>query len=287
MKHLTIMRGLPASLKSTTTRQMVKNYGNAARVNRDDLRNMLYDGAWSVERERTVVAIEKAIVRVLLQSNIHTIVDDCNLTPSHFQLWKEVADENSAVINVHEMKSDLHTLLARDRLRPGKERVGRLVIENMALKAGYTEWSGLPISIFDLDGTLANCSHRQHFVRDGNHDWTGFFEAAVNDTINEGVHQWMRSLYHSGQTEVVIVTGRPDKYSVLVEDWLTRHEVRYHHIFSRRNNDRRDDVLVKKDIVKLMPMENIWFAVDDRPSVIRMWRSLGIKTYDVGEGIDF
>lgn len=35
--------------------------------------------------------------------------------------------------------------------------------------------------VFDLDGTLADITHRLHFIKDGNHDWDGFFAACVDD----------------------------------------------------------------------------------------------------------
>ena len=52
---LRMMRGLPGSGKSTLTKQFVKDSGSAGRVNRDDLRSMLFDGVWSGQREKVVV----------------------------------------------------------------------------------------------------------------------------------------------------------------------------------------------------------------------------------------
>ena len=35
--------------------------------------------------------------------------------------------------------------------------------------------------IFDVDGTIADCEHRRHFV-ENNNDWKSFKEQTVNDT---------------------------------------------------------------------------------------------------------
>ena len=35
--------------------------------------------------------------------------------------------------------------------------------------------------IFDIDGTLADCSHRLHYISGENKDWDTFYKECVND----------------------------------------------------------------------------------------------------------
>ena len=57
----------------------------------------------------------------------------------------------------------------------------------------------------------------------------------------------------------------------------------------RRGTDKRPDTEVKKQILDTyFPDKSVIHTViDDRPSVIRMWREQGLKVIDVGEGIEF
>lgn len=57
---LTMLRGLPASGKTTAARDLVRTSGNFGRINRDDLRAMLFESVWSGKREDIVVDAEKA-----------------------------------------------------------------------------------------------------------------------------------------------------------------------------------------------------------------------------------
>jgi hypothetical protein len=50
----------------------------------------------------------------------------------------------------------------------------------------------------------------------------------------------------------------------------------YHH-----GPDTEEKQLILNDIVAMIPKENIAFVVDDRPSVIQMWRSNGLTVIPV------
>ena len=49
---LLLLKGLPASGKTTFAKELVRSDGNWIRVNKDDLRNMLHGGKWQSSRER-------------------------------------------------------------------------------------------------------------------------------------------------------------------------------------------------------------------------------------------
>lgn len=66
-----------------------------------------------------------------------------------------------------------------------------------------------PLAVFDLDGTLADTAHRQHFLEGPKRDWNGFFAAAPDDPpLAEGVALVLAS---AEECEVVYLTGRPER----------------------------------------------------------------------------
>jgi phosphoglycolate phosphatase-like HAD superfamily hydrolase len=131
--------------------------------------------------------------------------------------------------------------------------------------------------IIDLDGTLADVRHRLHHVRGkGTKDWGKFFEAMPEDPVNDWCLQLMRAMHKEGY-EIAIVSGRPADYEEQVRAWLSRYEVPYHRLYLRGSGDRRQDTLVKREILhREFEKKHILFAVDDRKEVVAMWRSEGI-----------
>ncbi len=69
--------------------------------------------------------------------------------------------------------------------------------------------------------------------------------------------------------------------------WLNEHELaRSARLFMKRCDDEREDALVKKEIY-LEHIKNSYevvFVVDDRSSVVKMWRSLGIICLQCASG---
>ena len=47
----------------------------------------------------------------------------------------------------------------------------------------------------------------------------------------------------------------------------------------RAGQDRREDSIIKKEILDKMPKAKIELVLDDRPRVIRMWRDNGLEVY--------
>lgn len=147
--------------------------------------------------------------------------------------------------------------------------------------------------ICDLDGTLCNVKHRLHFIEGKKKDWEAFHNALINDTANEDVIE--KLVLHEFREEFVIfVTGRPSRYSTETLTWL-RLQVPssvlfdIHQIFMRPQGDTRPDTELKADIYEnqIKPHFDVVKVYEDRPSVIRMWRSKGLEVEDVGEGIEF
>lgn len=137
--------------------------------------------------------------------------------------------------------------------------------------------------IIDLDGTLANCDHRRHYVQKDNY-WTKFYEEMVNDPVNE----WCRNLIdlYSKKYEILLVTGRPEDYLKHTSFWLADNKIQHDQLYMRSKKDYHEDSIVKKEIYKSLiePNYDVELVVDDRNSVVKMWRSLGLVCLQCAEG---
>jgi len=140
--------------------------------------------------------------------------------------------------------------------------------------------------IVDIDGTLADCSHREHFVRRGRKKWKKFFEAARLDKPRLDVLKQVREL--ARQHRIHLVTGRPERYREQTLRWLNHYRVPFASLHMRETGDHRPDDEVKEDILNAhFDKGRIELVIDDRPRVIRMWQRHGLKVLDVGDGMEF
>lgn len=145
------------------------------------------------------------------------------------------------------------------------------------------------IVIFDIDGTIADCEHRRHFVTGEKQDWKSFFYNIPYDTVIEHVVTILELFYKEGYT-ILLMSGRDETTRTDTEEWLEEHAINYHGLFMRAAGDSRDDTIVKKELFEQHlagSKDNILLVVDDRPKVIRMWRELGLKVLDCGDGVEF
>lgn len=139
------------------------------------------------------------------------------------------------------------------------------------------------IVLVDMDGTLADVSHRLHFIR-GKKNWKQFFRAMDQDPPVTTVVEWVQKL--AEDHDIVIVTGRPEDYVKNTEAWLQKFGVPYSRILMRRNGDHRPDHIVKKELLAQVDCSRVAFVIDDRPSVCDMWRDCGLKVYQVRADAD-
>lgn len=141
------------------------------------------------------------------------------------------------------------------------------------------------IVIVDMDGTLADVSHRLHHLTGPKKNWKKFFGAMSDDPPSEIVMNWVKAL--AADYEVVIMTGRPEAYRSVTETWLSDHGVRYSSLLMRRDGDHRPDHVVKRELLDRTDKDRVAFVIDDRPSVCEMWRGCGLKVFQVSVGAEY
>lgn len=139
--------------------------------------------------------------------------------------------------------------------------------------------------ICDLDGTLADISHRRQFAESG--DFPSF-EHPLNveqDKLNHRLCTLLDILVKNGH-KVYLFSGRTDAVRDTTEKWLEDNEVLYHKLYMRKAGDSRDDVIVKREMLQEsgLNLDDILCVFDDRNKVVAEWRRLGLLCFQVAEG---
>lgn len=145
--------------------------------------------------------------------------------------------------------------------------------------------------IVDIDGTLSDQEERHNKSLDatGNKDWDIFLnpEEIIKDPQIESVCEMYRLFQRSGY-EMILVTARKENVRKITEQWLQKNDIIYSYLYMRDNEDNRKDCEVKLDIYnKHLKDKNIYFAIEDRLRVCKLWQNLGIKVFNVGNNIDW
>lgn len=155
--------------------------------------------------------------------------------------------------------------------------------------------------ICDLDGTIANDSHRAHFLHPKHkefcsapeaecvcglkRDWDSYFAACGGDAPVDAVIRVIQAFWDEGYN-IRLLTGRSESTRAETENWLRKYAVPYHTLVMRPIDNRTDDDKMKP----LMAAANNWrpsttlFVMEDRQRVVDAWRSLGYTVFQVAPG---
>lgn len=147
---------------------------------------------------------------------------------------------------------------------------------------------GMDTIIFDIDGTLSNPDERLHYILDGQKNWDAFFAEAKNDKPFRDVCLLAEllgdhPLVNQGAIKLWIFSGRPERIRHDTADWLMIHArglmVKSEGLLLRDDDDHRPDTVIKKEMLdKIRKLGyNPRLVIDDRPTVVSMWRKEGIS----------
>lgn len=285
-KELIMMRGLPASGKTTKAEKIVASNKNMYRINRDLIREMLHFNKWSPRNEEVTIDNAEIMAANLLMKDKSVVIDDTNLGEKHESLWRAVAEATEAEFRIVDMMDevDIYQCFTNNEKREGD--LPNHVINSMAIQYGYAGMD--KIIIVDIDGTVADCSHRRHHVEGDKKDWKAFFQNMEKDTPRTEVYDNAVNDAKAHDAEIVFVTARPEDHREVTEQWLRENKMEGVGLLMRRKDDTRPDTEVKFDIYnRYLKQYNIIKVYDDRPAVIQMWREEGLEVEDVGDGKDF
>lgn len=315
-QEIILTKGLPASGKSTWAKKMIRQSNNFKRINKDDLRMMIDDSVWSENHEKFILNIRDYIVGEALRKDKNIIIDDTNFEDKHFDRMCEIAQNQNRNISVREMyfPVDINVALERNSKREGTARVPDEIIYRMFNKyidgrnvkeraETFTKYDGPPVVkkftnlpkaiICDLDGTLAIINDRSPFDA----------SRCERDILNKPIADLVMDKYKVG-FKIIFVSGRDDQFESQTRRFIDNHliiekrecpmfyvgdslmegeekitfESISYDLHMRKTGDSRKDFIVKREIYDELIKDkyDVEFVIDDRPSVVRMWRSLGL-----------
>ena len=129
-----------------------------------------------------------------------------------------------------------------------------------------------PLAVFDIDGVLADVSHRLHFL--DVHRWERFFRAADSDPLLEEGADRLREA--QADHDVVYLTGRPERNRGLTQRWLAGHDLPTGPLYMRSDDDLRPARYVKREVLRrLARTREVASVLDDDPAVVRMLEADG------------
>lgn len=142
--------------------------------------------------------------------------------------------------------------------------------------------------ICDIDGTIADCEHRRHYITNKPKDHDAFYAGVRDDKPIRKIIGVLLSLLERDFYTVTFVTGRPERTRKDTEWWLSEYLHLYPHdyeMFMRKDKDYRQDYIVKQDILdKHIDKSKVSVVLDDRDQVVQMWRRNGLTCLQVADG---
>lgn len=132
------------------------------------------------------------------------------------------------------------------------------------------------ILIVDVDGTVADKGDRHPF------DWFKVDEDRPIELVCSNVRALQE--YVDG---IIFLSGRSEFCRWQTEQWLSEHVLpKPWSLYMRQADDYRPDTIIKDELytIHIEPYYEVFLILDDRNSVVGMWREKGLPVYQVAFG---
>ena len=139
--------------------------------------------------------------------------------------------------------------------------------------------------IFDVDGTLADNTHRLCHINKAPPDWETYHSLDYLDQPIPDVIGIAQELHEAGYT-VLNVSGRGEERRQPTEQWLLEALGFSTTLFMRPTGNHKPDDYIKLQLYRkhIEGKYNVLGIFDDRDRVVAMWRRLGLRCYQVRPG---
>lgn len=303
MKKIIATVGISGSGKSTWAHQyMMENIKTSVIVNRDKIRELLfgysentiseyYERKDITRLEKQVTRYEDTLINEGLCADKTVIVDATHLSRKYlerFKYWNvqvelkffDVTCKEAQVRTMSRTRAVSSDIVQKqyDKYVGLRNNLDKDPIDFTIATLG-NDANKPPCIIFDVDNTLAIRGDRSPY------DWKRVGEDKPDKSVVmlSGIINNLRRDYK--QVEVIICTGRDGECIAETEAWLDREGVEYNRIYIRDKGDMRSDDIIKEEIWREIARDNyIVMMVEDRNSVVRRARSLGLKVAQVEYG---
>lgn len=142
-----------------------------------------------------------------------------------------------------------------------------------------------PCYLFDIDGTLADITHRLKHIQKEPKDWDSFFADCPDDRPIPHIIELAQDLMRAGKF-VIFVSGRSDQVRLETLEWLYNNVGASRTLYMRKAGDHRPDHIVKAELLDQIVADDYEpiMAFDDRNQVVEMWRAKGLPCAQVADG---
>lgn len=281
--------GISASGKSTFAHEWVaESPSTRVEVNRDNIRRAIVKEAggvfswakWNWKYEKKVTDIAHDEMADAMEKGKDVIVSDTNLHPGRRKDLISSLKARGYEVEVKDFPVTLEEAWKRDAAR--EDGVGHSVIAKQ-----YYDWltykgrkkyvadpSKPKCILVDIDGTAAHMNGKR-----GAFDWD---KVSVDDA--DPAVKILVAAYKSTGSKVIFLSGRDGICEPDTRQWLIDEDFQHDALIMRAPGDMRKDTIVKEEIFwrDIADNYNVEFVIDDRPCVIRLWQSIGLKTFAVG-----
>jgi predicted kinase len=317
------MRGYPGSGKSTEAQRIAKE-NNSVICSMDDFRYV--DGKYVFDfkdQKQIAKSCFDKFGQVIL-SGRNVIVDNTNIKFDDICKYIDYIlvnnNQNDFIYSVELVEVEYNSIEEAIKLRSNRED-GKNIAQNIMRKM-YKSFkhdirgqildkykyklglgklddlvNELPFTIndkqkavvCDLDGTLSLFEYTNGIKTRSPYDAS----TSNNDFINIPVAVTIKALQDTGY-EIIFVSGREDVYRNATLEFLERVQEETGLVIGdlhmRASGDFRSDDIIKSEIYHnlIEPNYNVVMVFDDRPKVVKMWRSLNLFVFDCNyRGKDF
>lgn len=286
MTKLVLTVAPPGGGKSTLAKQFVAQ--GFVQVERDLIRKELF-GSWYGKGvdEKAVTHVHEDRIRKALLSGKSVIVSDTNINPDTRNRLIALSQNLRAEPQVIEVAP---TLLLEDYIKRNAERydqtkvVPQKIVEQMyvsyreqfPMMAPVYDVNKPNAFVFDIDGTVADMTG----VR-GPFDWS----KVGKDRPHHDVIDVLEMLRIAGNT-LIAVSGRDEICRDATYGWLVRQGIVFEGLYMRPEGSQVRDSAIKHDLYHkyIAPHYNVLGVFDDRSQVVKTWRSMRLRCYQVAYG---
>lgn len=291
--------GIPASGKTTWCKEFISKNERWVRVCRDDFRKMLFnrEGLLPFKEESAITDMVDKAILTALKYKINVVVDETFTKESHIkrvlELVKYKADVDFQIFDIS-LKKAIERNSLRDNPVPEKvmkEQYGKytnlfqcnfnfsmrkikpVIVNNNKLVKG----DKLPKAIiYDLDGTLAHANNKR-----GIFDWNKVDLDDIDEKVRETLYLYQKQGY-----KIVLMSGRAEDSREKTIEWLDNHNITYDDLILKPSDDMRKDTISKKALYEkyIEGVYDVNVIFEDRAGVVKMWRDLGIRVFQVLDG---
>jgi len=142
------------------------------------------------------------------------------------------------------------------------------------------------IIVFDIDGTLADVTHRRQYVATKPKNWAAWNAGMSRDTVHEDIRWMLMKLRRVPGSKTILCSGRGEETREVTEQWLSDNRIPYEDLYMRKTKDYRQDSIVKVELLAQIREEHgepyMWF--DDRQQVVDAIRAEGVRVLQVAPG---